>query len=94
MSRLPVARPAAPLVTGVQTNGGATTVTWRPGGGPVPTSYAVYRLDPGAAVAGLVGSVRAQSFVDKGALAGARYCVSGLDRSANEGPMGAASDAV
>jgi uncharacterized lipoprotein YddW (UPF0748 family) len=94
MGRLPVARPTAPEVTGVQTNGGATTVTWRPGHGPAPTSYAVYRLDPGTAIARLVASVRAQSFVDKGAAAGTRYCVSGLDRSANEGPIGTASDAA
>jgi len=94
MGRLPVARPGAPLGIGVHTSDGDTTVTWRPGNGPVPTSYAVYRLDPGAAVARLVASVRTQSFVDRSVPAGARYCVSGLDRSANEGPMGAASDAA
>jgi hypothetical protein len=54
----------------------------------------VYRLDAGAPTARLVGSVRDTSFVDGAPAEGARYCVSGLDRSANSGrvsdPMGLA----
>lgn len=87
MARLPAAPPAAPALTAVTAGAdGAVTVAWRPGAGVPATSYAVYRLDPGADKARLVGSLRATSFVDGTAgAAQARYCVSGLDRSWNEG---------
>jgi uncharacterized lipoprotein YddW (UPF0748 family) len=89
MARLPVDTPAVPSITTVRADGDAVTVSWRPGRGTAATSYAVYRLDPGADTAHLVGSVRDQSFVDHGAPAGSQYCVSGLDRSANQGRLSA-----
>jgi uncharacterized lipoprotein YddW (UPF0748 family) len=94
MARLPVSLPAAPVITAVNVEGGTTTLTWRPGDGTAATSYAVYRLDPNADVAKLVASVRTghESFVDHGAPLGARYCVSGLDRSANEGRIASVPD--
>jgi len=90
VARRPVAAPAAPAIRSVSRSGAATTVAWRPGRGNAATSYAIYRLDPGATTARIVGTTRAQSFVDQGAAPGARYCVSGLDRSANEGRISAA----
>ena len=87
MARLPVATPATPDITGVRADGDAVTVSWRPGRGQPATSYAVYRADPGADAGHLVGTVRGQSFVDHDAPAGAQYCVSGLDRSANQGRL-------
>jgi uncharacterized lipoprotein YddW (UPF0748 family) len=93
MARLPVSRPGSPEITSARADGGTVTVSWRPGHGPAPTSYAVYRLDPGADTAHLVATVRGPSYADRGAPAGSEYCVSGLDRSANEGRIGPAAAA-
>jgi uncharacterized lipoprotein YddW (UPF0748 family) len=91
MSRLPVTPVATPSLTEVRTlPDHSVTVSWTGNA----TSYAVYRLDPGAAEAHLVASVRGQSYVDHSAKGGSRYCVSGLDRSANEGRISAASGGV
>jgi uncharacterized lipoprotein YddW (UPF0748 family) len=81
MARLPSHPPAAPVITSA-VNG---SVTWRPGPGLPPTSFAVYRHDPGAATATLVATVRTTSYVDSAAPDGARFCVSGLDRTDHEG---------
>ncbi len=80
MRQLPARSPAAPDVTGVARSGGTATLTWRPGPGAPPTSYAVYRG------AQLIATLRGESYVDR-APTGARYCVSALDRSGNEGPL-------
>ena len=80
-------------ITGIAIDSsGKATVAWQ--ASPGATSYAVYRLDPGAEQARLVGSLRGTSFVDSSAGAGgARYCVSGLDRSWNEGRISPVSSA-
>jgi uncharacterized lipoprotein YddW (UPF0748 family) len=84
MSRLPVDRPSAPAAVTVTLSGSTATVQWRPN---KATSYAIYRLDANATSASLVGTTRQSSFVDNAVRDGTRYCVSGLDRSANEGPL-------
>jgi uncharacterized lipoprotein YddW (UPF0748 family) len=48
------------------------------------TSFAVYKVDLGAAVAKLVATTRSTSWVDKSPSTGT-YCVTALDRSWNEG---------
>jgi uncharacterized lipoprotein YddW (UPF0748 family) len=90
MAQLPAAPPATPVLSAVRPGADATvTVSWRPGQGEAATAYAIYRLDSGGADARLLGTVRGtgaeQSFVDRTAAAGTRYCVSGLDRTWNEG---------
>jgi len=95
MPQLPVATPTAPVLTAVRADRGGTTVLWRPGqGGPAATAYAIYRLDPGSDTGRLVGTVRhgnrtVQSIVDRDPVAKpeSKYCVSGLDRSWNEGRL-------
>jgi uncharacterized lipoprotein YddW (UPF0748 family) len=84
MSRLPVARPPAPAAVTVTRSGSTATIQWRPN---TATSYAIYRLDADAASASLLGTTRQASFVDAAASDRARYCVGGLDRSANEGGL-------
>ncbi len=84
MPQLPAKPPPAPGLTGVTVADGKATIAWQ--ASPGATSYAVYRLDPGAEQARLVGSLRGTSFVDSSTgAAAARYCVSALDRSWNEG---------
>jgi len=97
MPQLPVATPGAPVLTAVRADRDGTTVLWRTGQGPAATAYAVYRLDPGSDTGRLVGTVRhanriVQSIVDRDPTAtpGSRYCVSGLDRSWNEGRLSVA----
>jgi uncharacterized lipoprotein YddW (UPF0748 family) len=94
MARLPMAVPGPPALTAVRPDGGGMTVLWRAGDGPPATAYAIYRLDPGAEAGRLVGTVRhagraVQSIVDRDPAATdrSRYCVSGLDRSWNEGHL-------
>ncbi|HWS37840.1 MAG TPA: family 10 glycosylhydrolase [Actinoplanes sp.] len=86
MARLPATPPAAPQITGADraTSGSVTLTTAAPGGG---ASWALYRTGDGAAA--LVATGRAGSpVVDPKAPAGpATYCLSGLDRSGNEGPL-------
>lgn len=85
IARLPAAAPAAPRITAAtRSDAGAVTLTVAGGGG---TSWALYRTAKGAA--SLVATGRAGSpVVDLKPPAGpATYCVSGLDRSANEGPL-------
>lgn len=93
MPQLPAHPPSAPEVVSVQRDGDQVSVRWRPGPGEPPAAYAVYRADGNEAR--LVGSVRgtgsgAQVWVDTTAGAGTdEYCVSGLDRSWNEGRLSA-----
>jgi uncharacterized lipoprotein YddW (UPF0748 family) len=97
MSQLPAAPPAAPTIDSSTLDGsGAVTLTWRGSGA---TSYGIYRYGPTDVEAELVATVRAagdqQSFVDTPAGEGPfGYCVSGLDRSWNEGPASAAAVAA
>ncbi|MEU5725844.1 family 10 glycosylhydrolase [Micromonospora sp. NPDC047738] len=84
MAQLPAAPPAAPEVTGVRRADDGVVLTWR---GDGAASFAVYRVD--AEVAQLVGTARGGGWVDRAAPAGRSlsYCVSGLDRSGNEGRL-------
>ncbi|MFG1779960.1 glycoside hydrolase family 10 protein [Micromonospora sp. NPDC049048] len=85
MAHLPSASPAAPTVTGARRgNADGVTLTWR---GDGATSFAVYRVDGDAAR--LVGTTRGTGWVDRAAPADRplTYCVSGVDRSGNEGPL-------
>ncbi|GIE31327.1 lipoprotein [Actinoplanes italicus] len=85
IARLPAAPPAAPRITAAtRSDGGAVTLTVTGGDG---TSWALYRTDSDTGT--LVATGRAGSpVVDRKPPAGpATYCVSGLDRSANEGPL-------
>ncbi|MFR9780228.1 family 10 glycosylhydrolase [Micromonospora sp. MS34] len=86
MAQLPAAPPAAPVLTGARRDTGGVVLTWR---GDGATSFAVYRVDGG--VARLAGTTRDAGWVDRAAPGGRAlsYCVSGLDRSGNEGPLSA-----
>ncbi|MFI7577867.1 family 10 glycosylhydrolase [Micromonospora sp. NPDC049497] len=87
MTQLPATPPAAPVVLDGRREDGGVRLTWRRDGA---ASYAVYRVDGDEAR--LVGTTRGDGWVDRTAPAdrALSYCVSGLDRSANEGPLGAA----
>ena len=92
MPQLPAAPPPAPSLTGAARDPGtgAVTVTGRVAEGSAPASFGLYRVDGDRAV--LVATQRAtdgpeQRWVDRTAPAGPGtvYCVTGLDRSWNEG---------
>ncbi|MGN9768158.1 glycoside hydrolase family 10 protein [Micromonospora sp. SD12] len=92
MAHLPSTPPAAPTVTGAhRANADGVTLTWR---GDGATSFAVYRVDGDAAR--LVGTARGAGWVDRTAPVDRplSYCVSGLDRSGNEGPLSAPMSVV
>jgi uncharacterized lipoprotein YddW (UPF0748 family) len=89
MAHLPAAPPAAPVDVAAVRGPGGVTVTWRPD--RAATSWALYRTEPGARTAALVATGRTPgSAVDPATVPGAAYCVTGLDRSWNEGPPSAA----
>jgi uncharacterized lipoprotein YddW (UPF0748 family) len=98
MSQLPAAPPGAPTIDSVGRDpDGAVTLTWRPGVGEA-AMYAVYRVDAGQEKGHLVATIRgrgaeALTWTDRGPAADARasYCVSGLDRSWNEGRISSPS---
>jgi uncharacterized lipoprotein YddW (UPF0748 family) len=90
MPQLPAAPPPQPsIIESTVDEAGQVTLRWE---GRGATSYAIYRSGEGATIAELVATVRSvgdgeQSFVDApGGPGPYGYCVSGLDRSANEGP--------
>jgi uncharacterized lipoprotein YddW (UPF0748 family) len=88
MKQLPAAPPGAPrLVSGHRGPKGTAGFETRAGDGAAATGWALYRVD--GAAAGLVATGRAGSPVtDPSPPAGtAVYCLSGLDRSGNEGPL-------
>jgi uncharacterized lipoprotein YddW (UPF0748 family) len=92
MAHLPAAPPAAPEITEVRRATDGTTLTWRAGPGAAPTSWALYRVEPGATTAALVATGRsAGTAADPTAAPGREYtyCLTGLDRSFNEGPASA-----
>jgi hypothetical protein len=90
MAHLPAAPPPQPsIVESTMDEAGQVTLRWH---GEAATSYAVYRYGEAESTAQLVATVRAtgdgeQSIVDvPGGPGPYGYCVSGLDRSWNEGP--------
>jgi uncharacterized lipoprotein YddW (UPF0748 family) len=88
MKRLPAQPPAAPRLTGADRGGdGALRFATASGAGAPAASWALYRVD--GAAAALVATGRTGSQVADPAPPGgsATYCVSGLDRSGNEGPL-------
>ncbi len=93
MSELPAHPPAAPEIMSVGKSKGGISVRWRPARDESPAAYAIYRVD--GTVAKLVGSVHGagtgvREWVDSTPGAGTgEYCVSGLDRSWNEGQASA-----
>jgi uncharacterized lipoprotein YddW (UPF0748 family) len=96
MPHLPVAAPGPPalLESNLEADG-AVTLRWRPADGAPTVTYAVYRYGEDSTAAELVAKVRAAGpdevkWTDKPGAAGPYgYCVSGLDRSWNEGPASA-----
>jgi uncharacterized lipoprotein YddW (UPF0748 family) len=86
MAQLPANPPARPRLMSARRGPGGTVVfDWQPGAGPGPAGWALYRVDGAAAT--LVATGRAGAAV-AGPRAGT-YCLSGLDRSGNEGPPSA-----
>jgi uncharacterized lipoprotein YddW (UPF0748 family) len=89
MKHLPASPPGAPALVASHRRGhGAVGFDSRSGAGAAAASWALYRVD--GAAAKLVATGRAGSPVtDPSAAAGrtAVYCLSGLDRSGNEGPL-------
>jgi uncharacterized lipoprotein YddW (UPF0748 family) len=90
MAQLPAAPPAAPrLVAARRTAAGPVELDWQAGTGQEPASWALYRVE--GAAAKLVATGRAGAKVQDPAppRAAAQYCLSGLDRSGNEGALSA-----
>jgi uncharacterized lipoprotein YddW (UPF0748 family) len=93
MTQLPAARPSAPVRVAARHTGSGAVValTWRVPSGPAPTGFAVYRAQtdgPARLVAvRRAGPERTQVWLDDTAQSGRAYtyCVTGLDRSWNEG---------
>jgi hypothetical protein len=91
-ARLRAAPPGAPELTSAGRDGsGAVTLQWRPPAGPAPTGYAVYRVDGPDGDAVPVATLRAtadgvQRWTDGTAAPGrhSTYCVTAVDRSANQ----------
>ena len=85
MSRLPAAPPAAPRLTAAtRSDSGAVTLTAADAGG---VSWALYRTDDSGAALVATGRAGAPIVDPKPPAGPATYCLSGLDRSANEGPL-------
>lgn len=90
MTQLPASAPAAPTAMAARRTDKTVTVEWkRAQDGPDPVSWALYRVDGASANLVATGRVDAQKVADPSppASGGAVYCVSGLDRSGNEGPL-------
>jgi uncharacterized lipoprotein YddW (UPF0748 family) len=82
MRRLPAEPPAAPRLLSARRRAPDTAeLDWRPGAGRAPASWALYRV--AGATAGLVATGRTGTTVV--APGAGTYCLSGLDRSGNEG---------
>jgi uncharacterized lipoprotein YddW (UPF0748 family) len=94
MKQLPVTVPGAPEIIGVRRAGTALSFDARTGSGPAATSWALYRVSGGSA--GLVATGRiGRQVVDPAPPAGPGvYCLSGLDRSGNEGAISPAFTAA
>jgi uncharacterized lipoprotein YddW (UPF0748 family) len=89
MKQLPAAPPGAPELVAAQRGAhGEVDLTAKTGTGVAATSWALYRVDGAAAklvATGRAGSQVADPAPPKGG--DATYCLSGLDRSGNEGPL-------
>lgn len=91
MAHLPSAPPLPPQVSSTVDADGTVTLRWRPAPGAPTVSYAVYRYGPQSSTAELAAVIRAPgtgevSWSDNPGTEGPYgYCVSGLDRSWNEG---------
>jgi uncharacterized lipoprotein YddW (UPF0748 family) len=77
MAQLPSHPPARPALV----SPGPGRLDWQPGPGPQPVSWALYRVDGPAAT--VVATGRTGSALP--AVRAGTYCLSGLDRSGNEG---------
>ncbi|MEV6303561.1 family 10 glycosylhydrolase [Actinoplanes sp. NPDC051861] len=88
MARLPAAPPAAPRITGAS-RAADGSLSLRTAAGGRATSWALYRT--GKSTADLVATGRSGAPVidPKPPTGPVTYCLSGLDRSANEGPVSA-----
>jgi uncharacterized lipoprotein YddW (UPF0748 family) len=84
MRQLPAAPPSAPRLVGAKAAAGTLTFDWRPGA-VKPVSWALYRVEGDAASLVATGRDGVPPTADKPGT----YCLSGLDRSGNEGPIGA-----
>jgi uncharacterized lipoprotein YddW (UPF0748 family) len=82
MSQLPAAPPSAPRLVSGDRTGETVTLDWRPGD-RAPVSWALYRVDGAAATLVATGRAGAKPV----AATPGTYCLSGLDRSGNEGPV-------
>ncbi|AGL17546.1 glycoside hydrolase family 10 protein [Actinoplanes sp. N902-109] len=88
MTRLPATPPGAPRISAARRTGTGVAVEWSPGAGPEPVSWALYRVNGTTADLVATGRRGAQDVADPAPPAGAAtYCLSGLDRSGNEGPL-------
>ena len=85
MAQLPQTPPGAPRLTAARTAGAGLSLDWRPGSGPKPVSWALYRIDGAAARLVATGRVGRDVVDPAPPDAPATYCLSGLDRSGNEG---------
>jgi uncharacterized lipoprotein YddW (UPF0748 family) len=90
MPRLPAAPPPAPALTGAtRAPDGSLSFAATAGPAPAATSWALYRVSGAAAALVATGRAGAQ-VADPAPPAGpASYCLSGLDRVGNEGPLSA-----
>jgi uncharacterized lipoprotein YddW (UPF0748 family) len=84
MPQLPAAPPPAPTLLAARTAAGKLTFDWRPGA-TKPVSWALYRVDGDAATLVRTGRDGTAPVGDRPGT----YCLSGLDRSGNEGPLSA-----
>ena len=82
MAQLPATRPGRPLLVAQRSEGGPVPFGWEPGVGPAPVSWALYRAS--GQVAALVATGRVGTALP--AVPPGTYCLSALDRSANESP--------
>jgi uncharacterized lipoprotein YddW (UPF0748 family) len=89
MRRLPADPPGAPTLTRAWRAGSQRHFDLKPGAGPEPVSWALYRVT-GASAALVATGRNGQQVTDPAPPAGAAtYCLAGLDRSGNQGPIGA-----
>ncbi|GIF25832.1 uncharacterized lipoprotein YddW (UPF0748 family) [Actinoplanes tereljensis] len=88
MKQLPSAPPGAPALTGAQRSGSVLKLDAQAAAGPPASSWALYRVSGGAAALVATGHTGAQ-VADPAPVAKATYCLTGLDRSGNEGPASA-----
>jgi uncharacterized lipoprotein YddW (UPF0748 family) len=85
MAQLPATRPGRPVLVAQRSEGGPVPFGWEPGVGPAPVSWALYRAS--GQVAALVATGRVGTALP--AVPPGTYCLSALDRSANESPPSA-----